>query len=585
MNDALITCRRSLKKSHKAVLVLGIIVAVILVLYACYRVRVDRVRAHAEKQWIAHERAEIAARKQLLSEQEVANANAIARAAGTEPADTAGADSTAAGSAPSIASMIEPPLSDAASIAAQDENEHVHRNENANENENENENEKDSGEIVDGVVYKYRPSRRFSRRNSKNSRTKLTRAWKETASRELQNHDFSIQVGLPPQDALQFTVDDSERAPSNSNSNSNSNSGSTVPIVPLSATGPATANLAATTATANVTANVNASATAKVASASAPYVPPPKILWTHWHTADPPPMMQKNLQRTRRILEPAGWTVNFITTATFLEMCPYPFSKFFDLDPTHQCDYLRLWILAEFGGLYMDVSIVLNDTLQDFYDAMVAQRAEFGGFYKRQRSFPPPSKAASAEGPLPDKPVHMLENFFIMAPKASPLIVAWRDEYAKAAQLGFGSYRRCIKELGVSMKSHSETYFAAYQALQRILQMKDRAPPVLYLEATEEAMYMIEVMCNENPVCIYKAYRDRDLMASIPYLKLPRYRRPMFPIEFFDELPQAESEAETVALAGGGAGAGASASSDVPVESASAPDSDTVALEDADDDA
>ena len=313
------------------------------------------------------------------------------------------------------------------------------------------------------------------------------------------------------------------------------------------------------------------------------YTPPRKVLWTHWDSLPLPPLLELNLSRTRTIL--ADWDVRFMTTAEFLSIYYHPArastsssssstktlgrdsipalpSQFASLSATHKADFIRLWLLAVYGGLWADIGIVFNRPLDSFYDACVSKRVDLGGFFgrgnTRQGTASPEDNEASATAPWDSldsldegKDVRhpeqdkdrdqvafpSIENFFLLAPQGSPVVRAWLDEYADAAELGFHSYARCLRALAVNVYAHRSPYFAAYQALQAVLQLPHRLAerPVMYLEPTEDSMYKVPTGCRGNKACVLRGYRSEEAR-TLPYIKLSKFERFKFPLEYFTEV-------------------------------------------------
>ena len=270
---------------------------------------------------------------------------------------------------------------------------------------------------------------------------------------------------------------------------------------------------------------------APISSADYTFTPPPKILWTHWDSRESmTKLVELNLAHTRSVLAPAGWDVRFLTNADFLRLCPYPSHGFFAQDATHKADYIRLWLVREFGGLWADASVIFNDgaALNDFYDKAVAEQAEFAGFACGKRW---------KEGEFSAKNMG-IENFCFMAPINSPLIKEWLLEYTDAMDLGFNAYRGLVRQLGVVMPYwHLRTYFAAYQALQTTLALRRRRGdmPRLFLLHVEDSMYKIGSNCGlVSPLCVWREFRSH-LNRSLPFIKLHSANRLFFPLEFFHE--------------------------------------------------
>lgn len=291
------------------------------------------------------------------------------------------------------------------------------------------------------------------------------------------------------------------------------------------------------------------------------WTPPPKILWTHWNSATLPPLLQHSLGRMHKHMP--DWDIRLLTTTDFLRLCDGIVPRGFNaLTPTTQSDYIRLWLLAHYGGLWLDLSVVLNESLNPFYERTCAAQAELGGLYGRQFM-------CSASKGVVDERILEIESFFLCAPQRSPLIEAWLAELTVAIEIGFSKYKLGAEALGVQLgRTHGgSTYFVVYHALQVVLQRPDLCNPAVHerseeltrelcqdrslsspsvpvplqwrlaLYPNEFAAYRIQLLQQANGVSQRRAFLSEEAH-RIPFLKLPKGSRKVFPLEFFDhDLP------------------------------------------------
>jgi hypothetical protein len=245
----------------------------------------------------------------------------------------------------------------------------------------------------------------------------------------------------------------------------------------------------------------------------------PKIVWTHWDTAKLPDFQRLNLDRTKRHLP--DWQVNLVTDATFASMCPssdFP-PKYDELSKQHKADFIRLWLLKQYGGCWMDSSVILNQSLNDLHSECLNQKAELSGFY--------------IEGLTTDTRWPVFENWFIMAPTHSRVIQAWYEEYYTAIAKGFQFYQDQVGRNGLHFHNllKYELYLTQHICFQQVIQKRIQKPNILYKRA-EDSMYRIHADCNWDAVCMRDAFRQEDIK-RISYIKLRGGDRDLFPIQFF----------------------------------------------------
>ncbi len=74
-----------------------------------------------------------------------------------------------------------------------------------------------------------------------------------------------------------------------------------------------------------------------------------------------------------------GFTFHFITEKNIHEYLPEIPSYFHSFIPAHQADYVRVHVLCEYGGIWMDSDTLVMHSLDDIFDTM--QQKEKDGFF------------------------------------------------------------------------------------------------------------------------------------------------------------------------------------------------------------
>ena len=236
----------------------------------------------------------------------------------------------------------------------------------------------------------------------------------------------------------------------------------------------------------------------------------PKVVWTHWDSDSPPEHVTKTIERMRRMLP--DWQVNFITTDQFLssinqEEIP---SNFNTLRVEHQADWIRLKLLKQYGGCWMDSGILLNQSINNLYRDCASNKADLLVF--------------KILGTQTNPQYPIAENWFIMAPPQSPMITLWLEEYEKAIRIGFKRYKATLKEEGVDlqnlMKSPDDVYLTQHACYQKVIQQRMPDTKVVY-HVAEDTMFKIHARtCNWEKSCIWSTLKDVEYCKTIPYIKL-----------------------------------------------------------------
>jgi hypothetical protein len=253
--------------------------------------------------------------------------------------------------------------------------------------------------------------------------------------------------------------------------------------------------------------------------------PVPKIIWAYWHSEDIPPLIKKMLVSRQQILKTwQFYVLNEKTVRNFL----YDFPKNYEsLSTTHQSDWIRVSLLRLYGGCWLDASIIINSEheFEEMYARACYQRSEFTGFYtpralvnNDKRSF--------------------VENWFIMAPKNSTILVALSNEYRKAIEMGYLQYRNLIEQQRTDVatkhiynqKEKEDVYLTNYVCLQVVLH--DNPNANIILMDSSKTMYRLHELCwdsakkDYDSECIVKRIRDEpEETKKIPFIKLTNAQR------------------------------------------------------------
>ena len=235
----------------------------------------------------------------------------------------------------------------------------------------------------------------------------------------------------------------------------------------------------------------------------------PKIIWSYWHTTPLPSSLQQIIDARRRMLP--DWDIRCLSPMdlpTYISMAALP-ATYHKLWHCHQADLVRLLLLEKFGGLWMDISIIINDprAVHNLYTQCQQQRCALLAFTKFDGA-------------------DYIENWCLMAPPNSFLIRFWRQEMHKAITVGFLNYDILLMQEGWVAPRRVEvflTYLTMHRALQAI--RRKLGPPLmatLLLLPAEATMFHLHTYCKSR-ARIERALTDPHefaMTSAIPYIKL-----------------------------------------------------------------
>jgi hypothetical protein len=160
----------------------------------------------------------------------------------------------------------------------------------------------------------------------------------------------------------------------------------------------------------------------------------PKIIWTYWHALPEPEFIQQCLANWRRFAPDHELRVlhkesllNWLDKAAITD-------QFEQLPPFRQADWLRLQLLAKYGGIWIDASTLLTRNL-DWVHALQAEKgSEHVGFYIDRFTT------------RPDQPI--VENWFMAAIPRSRFIETLAHEFDQALRMGEAQYLEKLQTSG-----------------------------------------------------------------------------------------------------------------------------------------
>jgi len=103
----------------------------------------------------------------------------------------------------------------------------------------------------------------------------------------------------------------------------------------------------------------------------------PKVIWSYWE-GPKDSLVEACLDRLAATVPP-GWSFHLLDHSTALQQCPLPFPSWTDTS-TLRADWLRVSLLATYGGVWVDASVIMIDHIETVLTPYM-ERASFFAFY------------------------------------------------------------------------------------------------------------------------------------------------------------------------------------------------------------
>jgi hypothetical protein len=229
----------------------------------------------------------------------------------------------------------------------------------------------------------------------------------------------------------------------------------------------------------------------------------PKKIWTYWDSQDRLPKTVKMCMESWRKYNPE-YEITLLTRKNFYNYVNIPVEVSshpnFNDNPTRFADLVRLYSLAEHGGVWIDSSVLLKAPLENW---IFPRYAEFSGFYID--AFTKDIKT----GPV-------IENWFFACNKGSQFIRKWKEEFLKLADyINVEKYVESRKKMGVDFeKIATPIYLAMHVAAQKVIQIDKYPLDTLILKRAEDGpfKYLVDAKWDSEKAlklaCANKKYQE-----------------------------------------------------------------------------
>ena len=216
----------------------------------------------------------------------------------------------------------------------------------------------------------------------------------------------------------------------------------------------------------------------------------PKTIWTYWDTEELPDFIQKCIDKWRQ-LNP-GWTINVLNPKNLGEYLPGVDifgMKFADTKP-RQSDFVRLHVMAKYGGVWCDASMVPTTSFEWIIDAQKSKGSEFIGYYR---------EGATTR---PEYPV--IESWFFANIPGSNFVSKWRDELGVMNTLEKeADYKDHVKARGVDIQDTPQPdYLNVYLSAQAVMQTQmtpDEIKDTIHVLKSEDGPFEHSASNNWDP--------------------------------------------------------------------------------------
>ncbi|EHU2376133.1 TPA: glycosyltransferase family 32 protein [Acinetobacter baumannii] len=227
----------------------------------------------------------------------------------------------------------------------------------------------------------------------------------------------------------------------------------------------------------------------------------PKIIWMYWHSKNVPSYILAMINKIKVLNK--SHEVFLLHQDTLGSYLP-DFIVSEDLPFAIQADLIRLALLKEYGGIYIDVSTIVYESFD-----WVHNKAEYDliAYYRYKETL--------------DNPIPLIENWFLCAPKGSKLIQEWLDILEPINKLGiYKFYLRNKSRVDYSLlieNINNPIYFAAY--ISERIALKNLAYKVnLFLKRSDVNAWLYQDNVNWKVLSLADTFMNKNKPKKLPPL-------------------------------------------------------------------
>ena len=235
------------------------------------------------------------------------------------------------------------------------------------------------------------------------------------------------------------------------------------------------------------------------------YEPIPKIVWMYWENRELPDYIKGMLAHNKR--NNPSYEFRMLHRDTYMDYLPDLVFKA-NMPIANKTDVIRLALLYRYGGIWMDATIVLQDSLDWIHDVRTANQQEFIGYY--------------SDNGMSDNNYPVVETYFMAAPKGSLFIKHWFDAFKGIAEIGSAAFYAkllCRPDFNdIRQKILNPSYLLVYLAGQ--LAYREYPNYHIYIKRAEDSALFLQECYKDNYLMNYALCRMPNPMEHLRIIKL-----------------------------------------------------------------
>lgn len=202
----------------------------------------------------------------------------------------------------------------------------------------------------------------------------------------------------------------------------------------------------------------------------------PRKIWIYWQGAECP-LVQQCVHKIKQ-LNP-NFEVFFLDQISVKAFSTLDFDELPSLTPQLKSDLIRLDLLSQHGGYWLDATILTYESLEWIQNLVTENKTQSFGYYRKKNTT------------IKEYPV--IETWLLATCPNQDFFKAWKNELMEVIQKTPKAYIQEIKKNIPNPQQYFQKigmleYLCAYVAAQRV--MRDHPPSITLINCDENAFYI-----------------------------------------------------------------------------------------------
>ena len=199
-----------------------------------------------------------------------------------------------------------------------------------------------------------------------------------------------------------------------------------------------------------------------------------------------------------------GWTIFYLNKDNIYNFIDHELIFNTSTLIQHKSDWFRLSLLEKFGGVWLDISTIFHNHIENWVDI---NKNEVQLFKSPKSVFK-----------------NAYENWAIAAPKSHPIITRWKKEFKYAFEIGFNEYKEETKYYIMQDVWSLMPYFTQHGCLLKILTEESELLNLLSVTDSEQMPLKFLFDSNWDPY-IFANIIEEYKNTCICFTKIPGFFR------------------------------------------------------------